>query len=139
MAKQIKYSYSFAELLDRAGIVTMKIANSDKADNPFQQELKDILHDIQIHLDEKPLNAEQVKGLIILTQVNSFIWKNEEAVRDNDNGEITDEQLLPMLKESHRANSLRGEAKKHIQNQRKERLDNKLNYGMSNSFWNIQF
>lgn len=134
----LKYSYSFAELLDRAGIVIMKIANS-KDSKAFEVELADILNDIQIHLDQKPMNAEQVKALIILTQVNSFIWGNEKAVRDADDGKITDEELLPMLKESHKANSLRGEAKKHIQIQRGSRTDEKLNYGRTSGFWNIDF
>ena len=52
---------------------------------------------------------------------------------------ITDEELLPMLKESHKANSLRGEAKRHIQVQRGSRIDKKLNYGRSSGFWNIDF
>lgn len=132
------YSLSLAELLDRANIVLMKIAHSDKFDNPFQKELIDILHDIQIHLDETPLNAEAVKGLIVLTQVNSFIWQNEEMVRDVK-GDVEDSVLLAKLKESHKANSLRAEAKKHIQNQRNGRIDNKLNYSMSENFWNIHF
>jgi len=134
----LRYSYSFAELLDRAGIVAMKIANSTDP-KAFEAELSDILSDIQIHLDQKPMDAEQVKALIVLTQVNSFIWRNEQAVRDADDGKITDEELLPMLKESHKANSLRGEAKKHIQTQRSERTDGKLNYGRSSGFWNIDF
>ena len=134
----LRYSYSFAELLDRATIVTMKIANASDP-KAFEQELSDILNDIQIHLNEKPMTAEQVKGLIVLTQVNFFIWGNEKAVRDADDGKITDEELLPMLKESHRANSLRGEAKRHIQVQRGSRIDKKLNYGRSSGFWNIDF
>ena len=79
----LRYSYSFAELLDRATIVTMKIANASDP-KAFEQELSDILNDIQIHLNEKPMTAEQVKGLIVLTQVNFFIWGNEKAVRDAD-------------------------------------------------------
>ena len=136
--KGLKYAYSFAELLDRAGIVLMKIANSVDP-KAFEAELADILNDIQIHLDQKPMDAEQVKGLIVLTQVNLFIWGNEKAVRDADDGKITDEELLPMLKESHKANSLRGEAKKHIQIQRCSRTDEKLNYGRTSGFWNIYF
>lgn len=138
MSKELKYGYSFAELLDRATIVAMKIANS-KDPKAFEEELKDILHDIQIHLNEKPMTAEQVKGLIVLTQVNAFIWRNEEAVRDSDDGKVSDEDLLPMLKKSHQANSLRGEAKKHIQLQRKSRVDEKLNYGKSSGFMNMKF
>lgn len=139
MSKQYRYQYSFAELLDRAGIVLMKIANSPNADTPFHVELKDILHDIQLHLNEKPMTAEMVRGLIVLTQVNFFIWGNEKAVRDADDGKISDEELIIMLKESHKANSLRGEAKKHIQLQRGSRTDEKLNYGRTAGFWNIKF
>ena len=133
------YSYSFAELLDRAGIVLMKIANS-KEPAAFEEELKLILHDIQLHLNQTPMNAEMVKGLIVLTQVNSFIWGNEKFVRDaDDNVDVGDEALLEILKKSHRANSLRGAAKKHIQIQRSERTDEKLNYGLENNFWNIKW
>lgn len=138
MSKQYRYQYSFAELLDRAGIVLMKIANATDP-KAFEAELKEILHDIQLHLNEKPMTAEMVKGLIVLTQVNFFIWGNEKAVRDADDGKISDEELLPMLKESHKANSLRGEAKKHIQVQRGSRTDEKLNYGRTAGFWNINF
>lgn len=134
----LRYSYSFAELLDRATIVTMKIANASDP-KAFEEELSDILNDIQIHLNEKPMTAEQVKGLIVLTQVNTFIWNNESYVRDVDDKGIDKSFLLNKLMESHKANSLRGEAKKHIQTQRCSRIDPKLNYKKSDGFWNIDF
>jgi len=136
--EQLKYGYSFAELLDRGTIVVMKIANATDP-KAFEEELKDILHDIQIHLDEKPMTAEQVKALIVLTQVNTFIWENESYIRDIDNSTVDKEFLLNKLLESHKANSLRGEAKKHIQIQRDSRIDPKLNYKKTEGFWNITF
>lgn len=140
MTIDILYSLSFAELCDRAQIVLMKISHSTEPSEAFEKELNDILHDIQLHLDNKPLDAQQVKGLIVLTQVNSFIWQNESFVRDaDDKGGVPDEELLAKLKLSHKANSLRAAAKKHIQNHRLERVDEKLNYGKDADFWNIKF
>ncbi len=135
------YNYSFAELCDRASIVLMKIANSnDTNKEAFEQELRSILHDIQLHINQTPIDAEMIKGIIVLTQVNSFIWGNESFVRDaDDNGNVDDETLLSKLKESHKANSLRAAAKKHIQNQRGERVDEKLNYGRDAGMWNIKW
>lgn len=137
---EVTYSLSFAELLDRAQIVLMKISHSTEPSEAFEKELNDILHDIQLHIDNKPLDAQQVKGLIVLTQVNSFIWQNESFVRDaDDKGGVPDEELFAKLKLSHKANSLRASAKKHIQNHRSERVDEKLNYGKDANFWNIKW
>lgn len=136
----IVYSLSFAELCDRAQIVTLKITHSKEPNESFEKELDDILHDIQLHLDSKPINSQQVKGLIVLGMVNKFIWDNESFVRDaDDNGNVPDEELLARLKLSHKANSLRAAAKKHIQSNRSERVDEKLNYGLENNFWNIKW
>ncbi len=132
------YSYSFAELCDRLQIVMLKVINSPSQNEALQSEINTILHDIQLHLSQKPMDAEMVKGLVVLGFVNQFIFNNETTVRDaDDNGSIDDATLLQTLKKSHRANSLRASAKKHIQNQRGERVDEKLNYGKTEGMWNI--
>lgn len=137
---ELKYSYSFSELCDRMQIVLLKIIASQSDYHALENEVKDIMNDIQIHLDNKPMNAEMVKGLMVLGFVNMFIFGNETFVRDaGDNGNVDDVILLARLKDSHKANSLRAEAKKHIQNQRSERVDPKLNYGKSVDFWNIKW
>jgi len=140
MSKQLKYGLSFAELCDRAQIVTLKVIASKERNEAFEKELDDIYHDIQIHLDEIPMTAEMLRGFTVLNLVNQFIFSNETFVRDvDDNGGVEDSVLLSKLQESHRANSLRASAKKHIQIQRGSRVDLKLNYGKSSNFWNITF
>lgn len=140
MSKEYRYNLSFAELLDRATIIFLKIAASKGGNEAFATEFNDTLHDIQLHLDEKPMTAEMIRGLISLSMVNKFIFDNETYVRDaDDNANVDDETLLAKLKESHKANSLRAASKKHIQLQRGGRVDEKLNYGKSSDFWNISF
>lgn len=134
------YSYSFAELNDRLGICLLKLAACTAPDASLEQEIKGIQTDLDEHLKAIPVNAEQLKGITVLNHVNKFIFDNETYVRDaDDNGNVEDAVLLAKLKESHKANSLRAAAKKHIQNQRGERVDLKLNYGKENNFWNIKF
>ena len=137
----VVYSLSFAELLDRLSIVELRNINSKEPNEKIQEEIKDILHDIDLHLAEKPMSGEQVRGLIILSYVNKFIWDNESSVREEEDcsNQTYSHELLEKLKQSHKANSLRAEAKKHIQNQRQERIDEKLNYGKQVDMWNIKF
>ena len=100
----------------------------------------DILTDIQQHINEKPITAEMLRGIMVLGFVNNFIFTNESIVRDEDFGsQLEDEKMLEILKKSHKANSLRAEAKKYIQQQRNERQDPKLNYGKNEGMWNIDF
>lgn len=135
------YSYSFAELCDRLQIVTLKIIASTGKNESLEKEQGDILHDIQYHLRRTPMNAEMIKAFTVLAFVNKFIFDNETFVRDADScaEQIDATTLLNKLKASHKANSLRAASKKHIQNQRGERVDEKLNYGKEDGFWNIQY
>lgn len=139
MTLHLKYGYSFAELLDRLQIVILKIINSSERNSALETEVSDIMNDIQIHLQSTPMNAEMIKGLIVLGFVNQFIFNNETEVREAENSNISDADLLAKLKETHKANSLRAAAKKHIQSQRGERIDPKLNYGKEDNFWNISW
>ena len=136
----VKYSLSFAELCDRAQIVLLKIINSPEPNEALRKELFDILTDVQQHINEKPITAEMLRGIMVLGFVNQFIFSNETIVRDEDFGKkLDDDKLLEVLKKSHKANSLRAEAKKYIQQQRQERQDPKLNYGKNEGMWNIDF
>ena len=136
----VKYSLSFAELCDRGQIVLLKIINSPEPNEALRKELFDILTDVQQHINEKPITAEMLRGIMVLGFVNQFIFSNETIVRDEDFGKkLDDDKLLEVLKKSHKANSLRAEAKKYIQQQRQERQDPKLNYGKNEGMWNIDF
>lgn len=137
---KLVYGLSFAELCDRGQIVLLKIINSDNYNEALSKELFDILTDIQQHINEKPITAEMLRGIMVLGFVNNFIFTNESIVRDEDFGsQLEDEKMLEILKKSHKANSLRAEAKKYIQQQRNERQDPKLNYGKNEGMWNIDF
>ena len=118
----------------------LKIINSPEPNEALRKELFDILTDVQQHINEKPITAEMLRGIMVLGFVNQFIFSNETIVRDEDFGKkLDDDKLLEVLKKSHKANSLRAEAKKYIQQQRQERQDPKLNYGKNEGMWNIDF
>lgn len=131
------YNYSFAELCDRLGIVVLKQINSKEKNLALDAEINEILHDIDLHIKQTPINAEMIKGITVLAYVNKFIFDGETDVREKM--DENNPELLPKLIATHKANSLRAASKKHIQNQRNERIDPKLNYGNETGLWNITF
>lgn len=114
-----KYNYPFSELLDKLQLCQLKANHG--ADT--HQEIKDIMHDIQLYLDKGivPLDAKLIRAVIVLTQINAFVWCNEDAARhgspENNNLWFT-----------HQLNANRSEAKAHIEGMIGGKPDRKLNY-----------
>jgi hypothetical protein len=87
----------------------------------YTKEINDILNDLQICLEENPLqlNAELVRDLIVLTHMNSHIWFNEsnfrKGIKDGNDLELT-----------HGLNGIRNTAKNRIQSQFGGRKDYKV-------------
>jgi hypothetical protein len=133
-----KYGYSFAELIDRLCIVSSKLVygNVDKRE-AFEQEISDIVHDIQLDMDEGVVvTADILRAVIVLTQANLAIWINEDKVREYDHTD-SPEIIASTLLYTHRLNSSRCVAKTRIQNLIGGRVDQKINY--SGSAWNIKW
>jgi pyoverdine/dityrosine biosynthesis protein Dit1 len=105
-----KYLPTLAELVDRLSISQLKEVFITEHNEEYAQEIKDILHDIQLILEEgkEPINAETIRAIVVLSQMNLHIWHNEsnyrKGIKDGNNLELT-----------HGLNGIRNTAKNKIQ------------------------
>ena len=70
-----KYLPTMAELIDRLAIVQLKEVFLPEHKSEYAQEISDIVHDIQVCLDEgdEPVNAETIRAIVVLSQMNLHI------------------------------------------------------------------
>lgn len=104
-----KYLPTLAELVDRLSISQLKEVFIPHHKEEYSQEIKDIVHDIQILLDSsEKVNADTIRAIVVLSQMNLHIWHNEsnyrKGIKDGNNLELT-----------HGLNGIRNTAKNKIQ------------------------
>ncbi len=105
-----KYLPTFSELIDRLTIVQLKEVFITEHKQEYSNEIKDILHDLDIHIKENNvvLTSEVVRAIVVLSQMNLHIWHNEsnyrKGIKDGNNLELT-----------HGLNGIRNTAKNKIQ------------------------
>jgi len=105
-----KYLPTLAELIDRLSISQLKEVFITDHKEEYSQEISDIVHDIQICLDQQSdeVTAETIRAIVVLSQMNLHIWHNEsnyrKGIKDNNNLELT-----------HGLNGVRNTAKNKIQ------------------------
>jgi len=116
-----KYLPTLAELVDRLSIAQLKEVFIAEHKEEYAKEIQDILHDIDLELREKDviLNAETVRAIMVLSQMNLHIWHNEsnyrKGIKDGNNLELT-----------HGLNGIRNTAKNMIQETVGGRKDYKI-------------
>ena len=110
MKQQRKYLPTLSELIDRLSIVQLKEVFILEYKSEYAQEIQDIMHDIQLILDEQKgiIDAEAIRAIIVLAQMNLHIWHNESNVRKG----IKDGNSLEL---THGLNGIRNTAKNKIQ------------------------
>lgn len=92
---QRRYVQTLSELIDRLSIVQLKEVFISEHKEMYAQEISDIVHDIQIILDEEEavLDAETIRAIIVCSQMNLHIWHNESnyrrGIKDGNNLELT--------------------------------------------------
>jgi hypothetical protein len=108
--KERKYLPTLAELIDRLSISQLKEVFISQHKEEYAQEIKDIVHDIQLFLDEskEPITAETIRAIVVLSQMNLHIWSNESNVRNGKEGPNA-------LALTHGLNGIRNTAKNKIQ------------------------
>jgi len=108
--KERKYLPTLAELIDRLSISQLKEAFISQHKEEYAQEIKDIVHDIQLFLDEskEPITADTIRAIVVLSQMNLHIWSNESNVRNGKEGPNA-------LALTHGLNGIRNTAKNKIQ------------------------
>lgn len=104
-----RYLPTLAELIDRLSIAQLKEVFIPQHKNEYSQEIKDILHDIQIFLDSaEKIDSDTIRAIVVLSQMNLHIWHNEsnyrKGIKDGNNLELT-----------HGLNGIRNTAKNKIQ------------------------
>ena len=105
-----KYLPTLSELVDRLSISQLKEVFIADHKDEYAQEINDIIHDIQILLDEQngKVTAETIRAIVVLAQMNLHIWHNEsnyrKGIKDGNNLELT-----------HGLNGIRNTAKNKIQ------------------------
>jgi predicted oxidoreductase (fatty acid repression mutant protein) len=105
-----RYLPTLSELVDRLSIVQLKEVFITGHKKEYAQEITDIVHDIQVCLEESPaeITAETIRAIIVLSQMNLHIWHNEanyrKGIKDGNNLELT-----------HGLNGIRNTAKNKIQ------------------------
>ena len=115
-----RYLPTLSELIDRLSIVQLKEVFISKHKEEYAKEIDDIIHDIQLILDQcEDLNAEAVRAIVVLSQMNLHIWHNEsnyrKGIKDGNNLELT-----------HGLNGIRNTAKNKIQELAGGRKDYKI-------------
>ena len=116
-----KYLPTLSELVDRLSIVQLKEVFIAEHKAEYGEEIKAIVHDIQLYLNEskEPIIAETIRAIVVLSQMNLHIWHNEsnyrKGIKDGNNLELT-----------HGLNGIRNVAKNKIQEVMGGRKDYKI-------------
>ena len=89
-----KYLPTLSELIDRLAIAQIKEVFISDHKEEYAQEIKDILHDIDILLSQsRGVDAEMIRAIVVLSQMNLHIWHNEsnyrKGIKDGNNLELT--------------------------------------------------
>tara|TARA_R100000988_G_C3918395_1_gene125536 strand:- start:237 stop:635 length:399 start_codon:yes stop_codon:yes gene_type:complete len=116
-----KYLPTISELIDRLSIVQLKEVFIPEHKKEYAEEIKDIIHDLDLELSEKSviLSGDDIRSIIVLAQMNLHIWHNEsnyrKGIKDGNNLELT-----------HGLNGIRNTAKNKIQESVGGRKDYKI-------------
>ncbi len=111
----------FVSSKNRLSIVQLKEVFIAEHKAEYGEEIKAIVHDIQLYLNEskEPITAETIRAIVVLSQMNLHIWHNEsnyrKGIKDGNNLELT-----------HGLNGIRNVAKNKIQEVMGGRKDYKI-------------
>ena len=117
-----KYLPTFAELVDRMSICTLKSIFIPANKEAYQQEIDDIQHDLDMIIKEKNivLSGRSIQAIQVNMLSNRYIWENESKCRAGDN------QDFSLLKLTHSVNGVRSTAKNVLSQELGERVDLKV-------------
>jgi|TARA_R100000152_G_scaffold20736_1_gene15692 hypothetical protein len=119
--KERKYLPTLSELVDRLSIVQLKEVFISEHKKEYATEIQEILHDIDAILEEGEiyLDANTIRAIIVLSQMNLHIWHNEsnyrKGIKEGNSLELT-----------HGLNGIRNTSKNKIQNLCNGRKDYKI-------------
>lgn len=106
-----EYLPTLADLIDTLTITQIKEIKFREKKLAYNQEIKRICHDIELIINEKnvKLNSKLIRIIIIVAQLNLYIWENKDMMQKE-----TDEGYLKLLKLAHQLNGIRNTMKNKI-------------------------
>ena len=110
-----KYLPTLSELIDRLSIAQLKEVFIPEHKEEYAKEIQDILHDINL----EGVDAELIRAVVVLSQMNLHIWHNESEARKGINAGEN-------LQLTHGLNGIRNTAKNKIQERFGGRKDYKI-------------
>ena len=116
-----KFLPTLSELIDRLSITQLKEVFISDHKEEYSEEIKEILHDIDLILQEKDVvvDAKFIRAIVVLSQMNLHIWHNEsnyrKGIKEGNSLELT-----------HGLNGIRNTAKNKIQDSMEGRKDYKI-------------
>ena len=99
-----QYLPTLAELVDRLTILQIREVLDPKDKESYGNQIKKIEEDLETAYS---LDAELVRAIIVLSQINLHIWMNESGAREGEDG-------LNNLRLTHGLNGLRNQAKNRL-------------------------
>ena len=109
-----KYLPTLAELIDRLSIIQLKEVFIPEHKKEYAKEIREILHDLNL----EGVDAEFVRAIVVLSQMNLHIWHNETKYRAGEGD--------GNLGLTHGLNGIRNNAKNKIQEKAGGRKDYKI-------------
>ncbi len=87
-SKERKFLPTLGELIDRLSIHQLKEVFIPENKKNYAEEMRDIVHDIDLILKEKDVNLDGdiIRAIVVLSQMNAHIWYNESQVRKGEKG-----------------------------------------------------
>lgn len=99
-----QYLPTLAELVDRLTILQIREVLDPQSKESYSKQIKKIEEDLETAYS---LDAELVRAIIVLSQINLHIWMNESGAREGDDG-------LNNLRLTHGLNGVRNQAKNKL-------------------------
>lgn len=117
-----KYLPTFAELIDRLTIVTLKSIRLGEHKKEYEAEAQDIMSDLTEIAAEKKiiLTGDMIRSIALVMLSNTIIWDNESKAR------LGGDEQDKLLKFTHSVNGVRSRAKNVISGCVEERKDLKV-------------
>jgi len=109
-----KYLPTISELIDRLSIIQLKEVFIPDHKKEYAKEIQEILHDLNL----EGVDAEFVRAIVVLSQMNLHIWHNETKYRAGEGD--------GNLGLTHGLNGIRNNAKNKIQEKAGGRKDYKI-------------
>lgn len=106
-----KYLPTLADLIDALTIDQIKEIKFNNKKSIYAEGIKKICHDIDLIINERDIkiNSKIMRLIIILAQLNIYIWENKDKMQKEDS-----DSYLKLLKISHQLNGIRNTMKNKI-------------------------